>query len=89
MKAMKKIKTILLILALTISANMFSSSLLKTKYYYVVSGTAYPIYLNRTNSKCYIIRQSVSGKEYYSEINKVVSKVVKRRVYESNRSVNQ
>lgn len=91
MKAMKRIKLIFITLALLMSANVFSNNLIKTKFLYVVSGTAYPIYFQKSNGKCYVLKQnSVSGKEYLSEIrNKCVSKVVKKRICnETNRDNN-
>lgn len=55
--------------------------LTKTRYRWVSRGTEYPIYINRKNGHCYILKTSKkTGKEYKSSINTAASKIVAKEL---------
>lgn len=55
--------------------------LTKTRYNWVSRSIEYPIYIDRRNGHCFILKTSKkTGKEYKSKINEVASKIVAKEL---------
>lgn len=55
--------------------------LTKTRYHWVSKSVEYPIYIDRKNGHCYILKTSKkTGKEYKSKINENAAKVVAKEL---------
>lgn len=64
-----------------VQVNIDNQSLVKTRYRWISRSIEYPIYINRKNGHCYILKTSKkTGKEYKSKINENAAKVVAKEL---------
>lgn len=64
-----------------VQVNIDNQSLVKTRYRWISRSVEYPIYINRKNGYCYILKTSKkTGKEYKSKINANAAKVVAKEL---------
>lgn len=64
-----------------VQVNIDNQSLIKTRYRWISRSIEYPIYINRKNGHCYVLKTSKkTGKEYKSKINENAARVVAKEL---------
>lgn len=58
-----------------------NQKLTKTRYRWISKSIEYPIYIDRRNGRCYILKTSKkTGNEYKSKINEIASKTIAKEL---------